>query len=204
MTPTEARIKAAAMRLFTSRGGPDVTMSELAEEAQVARGTLYRNIESVEKLYCSLIDNITTEIHAGIAATLDDTGADDPALRLATGIRLFTRLPHDNPPLGRFVVRFGLTEESLHAVLAGPPMHDIDTGIATGRYTVPATMALSIASLVVGSTVSAMGLVLEGRQTWRDAGSIIAELILRALDIAPDEAQRIATAPLPRFAANAG
>ena len=58
----------------------------------------------------------------------------------------------------------------------------------------------SIASMVLGATVSAMWMVLEGHQTWREAGSSTAELVLRAMGIAPDEARQISTTELPRLA----
>jgi hypothetical protein len=45
--------------------------------------------------------------------------------------------------------------------------------------------------------VSAMWMVLEGHQTWRDAGTSTAELLLRAMGIDPAEAHEICTADLP-------
>jgi hypothetical protein len=54
--------------------------------------------------------------------------------------------------------------------------------------------------MVLGATVSAMWMVLEGHQTWREAGSSTAELVLRAMGIEADEARAIAMAELPRLA----
>ena len=48
-----------------------------------------------------------------------------------------------------------------------------------------------------------MWMVLEGHQTWREAGSSTAELVLRALGIDAEEAHRIATDPLPVLPATA-
>ncbi|SHX18997.1 Uncharacterised protein [Mycobacteroides abscessus subsp. abscessus] len=69
--------------------------------------------------------------------------------------------------------------------------------MAAGRYRLGDIGVDSVASLVQGATVSAMWMVLEGHQTWREAGSATAELVLRALGIDADEARRIATDPLP-------
>ncbi|KAA9160748.1 TetR/AcrR family transcriptional regulator [Amycolatopsis acidicola] len=197
MNATEKRISAAAMRLFAERGSLDLTMSDLANEAQVARGTLYRNVQSVEHLFQKILEDLAVEIHAKNKGALDGANVQDPPARLATGIRLLVRQAHDNPSMGRFFVRFGLTDESLRGILTGPPMRDVHTGISTGRYTVPQSMELSIASLLSGATVSAMWMVLEGHQGWREAGSSAAELVLRALGIAADEASSIAAADLP-------
>jgi hypothetical protein len=43
--------------------------------------------------------------------------------------------------------------------------------------------------------------VLEGHQTWRDAGASTAELLLRALGIDPAEAHEICMADLPDLSA---
>jgi AcrR family transcriptional regulator len=194
-TPTDRRINAAAVRLFNAKGTTQLTVSELAQEANVARGTLYRNVGSVEDLFDRVVAELSAELHRRVAGTF--AGIDDPAARLATGVRLWVRYAHQDPTMGRFAVRFALTEESLRAVITGPPMQDINTGIAAGRYNIGTSSIDSIASLVVGATVSAMWMVVEGHQTWRDAGTSTAELVLRAMGIDPDEAHEICVAELP-------
>jgi AcrR family transcriptional regulator len=191
----EKRISVAAMRLFTEKGATDVTISELANEAGVARGTLYRNFESTEELFNKVVADFSDEMHERVTRTF--AGIYDAAMRLAIGVRLWVRYAHENPLMGRFAVRFALTEQSLRAMFTGPPMRDVSAGIAAGRYDIDESMTPGVASLVIGATVSAMWMVLEGHQTWRDAGSSTAELLLRALGIDRDEAHRISTAELP-------
>ncbi|HTF50430.1 MAG TPA: helix-turn-helix domain-containing protein [Pseudonocardia sp.] len=191
---TERRIRAAAMRLFTARGGTQLTMSELANEAQVARGTLYRNIGSIEQLFDTVLAEMCAELLERVSATF--TEDDDAVTRVATGLRMLVRYGHQDPAVGRFIVRFTLTEEALRSVLTGPPMHDLRAGFAKGRYNIDESMIMSAASLLVGATVSALSMVLEGHQTWREAGSRAAELVLRALGIDAAEAHEIATADL--------
>lgn len=194
-TPTDRRINAAAVRLFTSKGTTQLTVSELAQEANVARGTLYRNVGSVEDLFDRIVAEFSADLHQRVAATF--TGIDDPAARLAIGVRMWVRFAHEDPTMGRFAVRFALTEESLRAVMAGPPMEDIKTGIAAGRYDIGAASIDSVVSIIVGAVVSAMWMVLEGHQTWREAGTSTAGLLLRAMGIEPAEAHEICTADLP-------
>ena len=195
MRSTEDRIRTAAVSLFTEKGTTDVTISELALKAGVARGTLYRNFESTESLFDAVVAEFSEEMHERVTRTF--IGIDDAAMRLAIGVRLWVRYAHDDPMMGRFAVRFALTEPSLRAVITGPPMRDVNLGIVADRYSVEASMVSSIASLVIGATVSAMWMVLEGHQTWREAGSSTAELILRSLGIKPQEAQSISTTELP-------
>lgn len=199
MTSTEERIHTAAVRLFVEKGTTQVTISELAQEANVARGTLYRNVGSVDGLFDRVVGDLSMDMHQRVSASFD--GIDDSAARLATGVRLWVRYAHDNPLLGRFAVKFGLSEESLRTMMNGPPMNDISAGVAAGRYALGASSVESVASLVLGGTVSAMWMVLEGHQTWREAGSSAAELLLRALGIEPAEAREISIAELPRLSA---
>lgn len=199
MNATEKRINAAAMRLFAERGSTEVTISELATEAGVARGTLYRNVESIERLFDQVKAQLAFELHDTVARTMDAHGDLDPPLRLGTAIRLLVRRAHEDPALGHFLVRFALTDESLREVLSGPPMQDIQAGIEAGRYAVAPGQSLSIASLLMGAVVSAMWMVLEGHQGWREAGSGTAELVLSALGLPGDEAREIAGAPLPEL-----
>jgi AcrR family transcriptional regulator len=197
-TPTDQRISEAAFRLFVEKGTTQLTVSELAQAANVARGTLYRNIGSMADLFDRVVGVFSADLHQRVSASFD--GIDDPAARLATGLRLWIRYAYENPTIGRFAVRFGLSEESLRAVMTGPPMRDINAGVAAGRYDLGSLSVDSIASMVLGATVSAMWMVLEGHQTWREAGSSTAELVLRAMGIEADEARAIAMAELPRLA----
>ncbi|WP_431965751.1 TetR/AcrR family transcriptional regulator [Nocardia sp. bgisy134] len=199
MTPTEERIFIAAVQLFVDKGTTQITISELAQQANVARGTLYRNIGSIEGLFDRVVHDISTDMHQRVAATF--TGMDDPAARMATGVRLWIRTGHDNPLMGRFAVEFGLlTKEILRTWLAGPPQEDFQAGVASGRYILGSASIESVISMVLGSTLSAMWMVLEGHQTWREAGASTAELLLRALGIDPEEAHEISTRELPALA----
>ena len=55
MTSTEERIRTAAVRLFVEKGTTQVTISDLAQEAKVARGTLYRNVGSMQGLFDRIV-----------------------------------------------------------------------------------------------------------------------------------------------------
>ncbi|WP_181723062.1 TetR/AcrR family transcriptional regulator [Nocardia gipuzkoensis] len=202
MKATDKRVIAAAIKLLGERGTMDLTMTELAEEAQVARGTLYRNVESIEALYKEAVRALSIELHSRIAVTLDRHGDDDPATRLATALRMLVRLAHENPALGKFIVRFGLTDEALRGVLTGPPMQDVAAGIDRRRYDLNGVPELSVASLMTGVSMSAIWFVLEGHQGWREAGSSAAELLLRAMGIDPEQAHTIATAEMPALPAS--
>src|SRR6202048_3122582 len=88
-TPTDRRINAAAVRLFTTKGTTQLTVSELAQEANVARGTLYRNVGSVEDLFDRIVAEFSADLHGRVGATF--ARIDDPPARLGTGVRVWGR-----------------------------------------------------------------------------------------------------------------
>ena len=195
MSPASTRIHQAALRLFAEKGSTRITVSELAQAAGIARGTIYNNLDSPERLFQSVAAQLALEMHQRIVMSFG--GVDDPARRLANGIRFFVRRAHEEPHWGRFVSRFAFSNESLQGLWSGPPMRDVLQGMSLGRYDFRTGQLQSVISLVAGSVLSAMFLVLEGHCPWREAGSDTAELLLRGMGIAPAEACAIATAELP-------
>jgi hypothetical protein len=130
-------------------------------------------------------------------------GVTDPAERLAIGVRQYIRRSHDEPLWGRFMSRFGLSPALTQELLASDPVADLQAGIESGRYRIRREQLAAMVGLLVGGTLAAMLAVLDGRSTWRDAGSDTAELLLVTLGISSDEARALATAellPLPPLA----
>ncbi len=188
-SPAVLKIHDAAIRLFAERGAQEISISELAGAAGVARGTIYNNIPEPETLFDEVASRVLHDMHLQIGERM--THLEDPAQRLANGIRMFIRHAHEDPWWGRFVVRFARNDDTMRKLMDEPPSLDISRGIQTGRFSVAAESLPSILSLVGGATLAAMQSVLFGRQTWREAGEQIAELILRALGLDPDEAHNI-------------
>ncbi|SDA93804.1 transcriptional regulator, TetR family [Sinorhizobium sp. NFACC03] len=183
------------MRIFAERGATQLNVSELAQAAGVARGTVYNNLKAPETLFEEVAANLADEMHRRISAS--SAGIDDPAARLSVGLRLFVRRAHEEPHWGRFIVRFAYSNMALQGVWAGPPAMDLQHGVATGRYAFEPGKFVSLLAVIGGSCLSAMFLVLEGHKTWREAGSDAVEFALRGLGLSPEEAAAIANTELP-------
>ncbi|MGE0742920.1 MAG: TetR/AcrR family transcriptional regulator [Hyphomonadaceae bacterium] len=190
-----AKIYQAAVRLFAETSGADIALSDLAEAACIARGTIYNNIKEPENLFGEVATALAMEMIARTEVAMRDF--DDPIVRIATGLRLFVRRAHEEQDWGRFLVRFGLSHSALAAMMYGPPARDIERAIADGRFKTDKSKAASLINMLNGATLAAMNAVIRGDQTWRDAGSATAELFLRAGGLSPAEARRIANADLP-------
>jgi len=192
------KIHEAAARLFTERGARDVSISDLADAAGVARGTIYNNIPEPEALFDQVAASLLHDMHVRVGNSMRELA--DPAARLATGIRLFIRQAHEEPSWGRFVVRFGVSDDTLRGMLDEPPTVDLMNGLEQGRFTLAPAQLPSVLALVGGATLAAMQAVQSGRQTWRAAGEEVAELILKALGLPAAEARDVAAMPLPALA----
>lgn len=199
MTAARRRLHDAALSLFAQRGSSEVSVSELAAAAGIARGTVYNNIDSLDDFFEDVSRDLALEMRHRMLASFP--GVRDPAQRLADGQRFFVRRAHEEPGWGRFVARFGTVDPTVQALWAGPSMDDVRSGIRHGRFSLRPELEFGAMALVNGTTITAMWTVLNGHATWRDVGSSTAELVLRALGLDPDEACRLATRALPELAA---
>ncbi len=197
-TRAQTRLYDAALRIFAERGRPQLSVSELAQEAGMARGTVYSNLGTTGDLFEEIAANLVEEMHRRTTASYSQI--DDPAERLAIGIRLFVQRAHSEPDWGRFVLRFAYSSKTLQRMWTGPPADDLQAGLMAGRYSVDAAKAEAILATITGTCLSAMFLVLEGHRTWRQSGSDAAEFLLRGLGLAPLVAAEIATGELPPLA----
>lgn len=174
---------------------------KIHDAAGVARGAIYNNIAEPEALFDEIASKVLHDMHMRVGEGVGQI--EDPAQRLACGIQRFIRHVHEDPWWGRFVVRFAANDDTMRRLMDEPPSADIKRGMHTGRFSVAPEALASVLSLVGGSTLTAMQSVLAGRQTWREAGPQIAELILRALGLDAQEAHAISIVePHSRIAIN--
>lgn len=189
------RIHMAAMQLFAERGVTKVNISELATAAGMARGTIYSHVPDVDRLFEDVAGQLAREMTERVVAGF--AGVDDPAQRLAIGVRQYVRRAHEEPLWGRFMSRFGLSPAVMQAVMSSEALSDFEAGVASGRYRVTPSQIPAMVALLAGGTLAAMLPVLDGHATWREIGADTAELLLRALGIEAAEAQRLARSELP-------
>ncbi|HAY06796.1 MAG TPA: TetR/AcrR family transcriptional regulator [Hyphomonas sp.] len=197
-TSARARIHAAALRTFADSGSAGVTVSEVAEAAGIARGTVYNNISDPENLFFEVASELSSEMIARVEATM--AGLEDPALRLATGVRLFVRRASEERDWGAFLVRFGLWHSDLQRLLEAPPVKDAANVLLRARRVRDAQRDMAFVSMLSGATLAAMSAVIGGHQGWREAGSHTAEMLLRAAGVPGAQARRLANTRLPDLA----
>lgn len=195
ITAAQRRLHRAALQLFAEKGVTRANVSELAEAAGVARGTIYNNLSDPDGLFAEVAGELAAEMSERIAS--DSVQVEDPAQRLANGIRYFARRTHEDPPWGRFLCRFALSTQSLREVWSEQPLADVLEGLNKGRFQFQSEQLPSVVAFISGTVLGSMWLVLEGIRTWRESGSEAAQFVLTALGVPPDEAQALARAELP-------
>ena len=195
LNPVQRRIHQAALRLFAEKGAEQVSVSDLAHEAGVARGTIYNNVKNMDVLFEEVAGRLSAEMHERVKKSFGVTS--DPAHRLANGIRLFIRRAHDEPQWGAFIHRYAMSNASLRELFASQAMADLMRGLSCGRYNFRQEQMASVVSLSASTVLGSIFLVLEGHSTWRNAGADAAEFTLRALGISPEEARVLANDALP-------
>jgi len=91
----------AARDLFCARGYADVSIREIAAEAECAIGTLYKFFGGKEALYAALVEEFFAGAAEDLAAAL--AAEAEPVARLRGWIRAKDRIFRENDPLLRLV-----------------------------------------------------------------------------------------------------
>lgn len=198
MNAVQKRIHQAALQLFAEKSVGEISVSELAQLAGVARGTVYNNLHSVDSLFEEIAGELSQEMNQRVVNSAAE--GMDPVLRLANGIRFYVRRAHEEPQWGHFIVRYAASNNLLQELWNGQPVQDVLNGIAHSRYLLRPEQLSTAMALIGGAVMAAALLVMQGHKTWREAGSETAEFILRALGVAADEAMRLANLELPPLA----
>lgn len=195
MKNVPARVERAAIKLFAETGSTDISVSDLAREAQVARTTIYNNIPDIPTLFAAIAEAVTDDTNAAIAVLLN--GVEDPAEQLSIALRVPLLRMHQDQLLGLFVTRFALHESRLRRFWRGVPTQALEAGIAQGRFDLTPQELPLFLSQMSGALLSIMLLVADGHCGWREAARGLACAQLRALGLDGPEARRISGRDLP-------
>ena len=194
----ERRIHEAALRIFARSGRTDLTISELANEAGVARGTVYNYVQPDEDLFDSVTARLTAEMYRRVNKSIATTDAANTSLgRLAMGIRLYIRRAHEDPLWGKFIYSFGFRAKVLHKLWSSNPTEDLLACVQNGQVHADPERLRSTVSFIAGVVSGAIYLVATGHDTWRNAGTHAVEFVLQALGVPRTTVVSLASQDLP-------
>jgi AcrR family transcriptional regulator len=121
------RILNAAQRLFDQYGVEHVSMNQIAIEAQIGPGTLYRRYRNKSELCLYLLKDHIAHLFADIEEYLGEHSADPVGQRLKEVLRLFIRF-HDSNLQILTEVEEGTFDNKSHSIMQTPvytKMHEI-------------------------------------------------------------------------------
>ncbi len=192
---TRSHLIESAYRVFARKETDAVTIDDIIAEAGVARGTFYNYFQTREEVLravaASLSDVMNQKIWAQYATI------QDPAERMAIGLRQFLHQAMRDTTWGWVIVRIGLVAAPLSETIERGLLSDLEAGIRLERFRVDSLQAA--VDLVLGTSLMAMRTILEGH-TEPNYPEQITKLILKSLGVVDVEAEAIAfkaLAPLP-------
>ncbi len=182
----------AALRIYARKGGGELTLNELADEADVSHGTIYNYFrtreEVLEAVGIALADQFSQSI------SLLSTGVESGAQRMSIGVRMFVCRAIADPAWANAVVHVIHYDEGIRSAVAANVRHDLQIGFKQGSFAYSdEEVALA---LVVSCAIGAMQSIVEGQRVVNHDIKL-AEMVLKALGLPSNEAHRIAHLPLP-------
>lgn len=198
---TRAALLAAARELLVRRGTTEVSIQDITDAADVGVGSFYNHFDSKDELFTEAVAETLEEY----GTELDAVAAQyaDPAERYAVGVRMTARLAWSRPAVAQILVRAGQDFLVSDRGLAPRALHDIESGIASGRFTVAnAHVALVVTA---GSVLGYLQVAITRPGVLVDQDAVeLAELLLRTLGVRPSYARAAARRPLDPPARPAG
>ncbi|MEM9738732.1 MAG: TetR/AcrR family transcriptional regulator [Pseudomonadota bacterium] len=192
---TRERLLAAAKSVMAETRVEAVTIDDLIQKAEVAKGSFYNHFKSKEELFFATLDDIIADLADHIM--LATKGLDDPAEALAMGSRLYLKRAVADPEVGRFIVNAPASLDLLKRYADPVVNHTIDKGLRTGRFQIR-DRELFFVLLTSGISAVILGL-LEEKFTEEDdvIGSELATSVLLLAGVRPEAAHEVAHRPLP-------
>jgi len=193
---TRARLQEAARRVF-GRKGMAVSINDVVEAAGISRPSFYNYYSTVDELLESVTEDMVTELNAQIDASV--RGVDDPAARIAIGIRRYCKWAHDDPDWANFLLHFGLLNPHIIEVMRRSLLRDIELGVQSGRFPIGNDQVNGVFALIVGGALAAIMMIRRGVDGHLAIGQKTAQAALRALGIKPKDAAVVSRRPLPEL-----
>jgi AcrR family transcriptional regulator len=182
------RLLSTAVRIGADKGPAALTIDDVVVGAEVSRGSFYKYFPSTDALLREVATQIANELIRMAEPVVQVF--DDPAERVAGGIRLVARTAIDHPAVAAFLVRLGWPDVRSPDLLMEFVRRDLTAGIRRRRFArMPITLALNI---VTGAVLGATHCMLHA-DCEADFAEQTAAAALRALGIAADEAKSLST-----------
>lgn len=182
-----SRLLSSALELVAAQGPAATSIDDVIAAAEVSRGTFYKYFLSPQ----ALVQELAYEVAKDLVCLADPVvrERDDPAERVACGIRLVARLALHHPAAAGFLVQLGWPDTQGPNVLLDFVRRDLAEGIKRGRFReMPMPLALNMVS---GAVIGAIHCMLKPACE-PDFAEMTAAAALRALGVPGKSADALA------------
>jgi AcrR family transcriptional regulator len=183
-----ARLLGSALQLVAEKGPAATSIDDVIAAAEVSRGTFYKYFPSPD----AMVRELAFEVAKDLVYLADPIvrERDDPAERVACGIRLVARLALHHPAAAGFLVQLGWPDTQGDNVLLEFVRRDLAEGMKQGRFRqIPMPLALNIVS---GGVIGAIHCMLKDACE-PDFPELTAAAVLRALGMAGKTADALSS-----------
>ncbi|MGH8349347.1 MAG: TetR/AcrR family transcriptional regulator [Pseudomonas sp.] len=182
----------AALRLVARKEAGEITLLEVAAEAEVSNGTIYNYFRTRDEVFEAVGIAMAAEFSDAISVLNADVQCG--AQRLSIGVRMFVCRAAADHQWANALLRIIHFDQAMRSRLAAHVLGDLRDGLCAGTLAYEDEgVALD---LVLSCTTGAMRSVVEGRAVVAHDVRV-AEMILQALGVTPAKARKIAAKPLP-------
>lgn len=187
---TRAAIIDAGRRLFGQQSTDGVSVDELVRSARISKQSFYNHFPDKDALARELLRLARLELDRLVAEA--NTGQNDPARRLATGLAVYAERAIEDPSQGLLVGRLMHFDTSPLSEMNSQVVADIAAGLSQGRLAV-FTVETGV-GFVLGVGEALVRKVVESplRETAAVNCQQYTTLVLRAFGLSPLESEMIA------------
>lgn len=187
---TRSALIGAGQRLFAARSIDGVTVDDIVEAANVAKGTFYNHFNDKDNLAETIVELVQGDCEREVYAV--NRGITNPATRVARAMVALIAYANSHPDRYRSMVNLGKRRSDIEAPINAGLRRDIETGVEQGIF--PSTSIESGMLAVFGMIASAID-YLAGTEEGTDRTPIAKEMsfiLLRSLGVSTKQAASIA------------
>lgn len=190
---TREGLVVAAEELFAARGPDAVSIDDITEAADVAKGTFYNHFTDKDDLAHHIARIVRHELEAQVTRTND--GIADAAVRMANGLSCFLSFAVHQPTRARTLMRMIAGSADPAAPINAGLKGDVVLGLKTKRFDVPSPESGVL--LAMGACVTACAYLVDAKPA--NPASVAANavtVVLRGLGVKSPEAATLAKAAI--------
>jgi len=190
-----SRLQESALQLIAAEGVAALSIDRLIVHADVSRGTFYKYYDAPQTLVRELALGISNELINNAEPLVQQI--EDPAARIAFGLRALMHTCRANPVLGYFLVHLGWHDVTQQHLMFDYVKRDLAQAQKQGRLD---RMTIELALALIGATaIAGIQFMMKSPNKHHGAPEETAAAIMRALGMSGLESEKIAQLPMPKL-----